>query len=249
MVDVERKSLMLVKKNVKCIKELVSDKEFVEQQIFGEMTYIDEWNPFLRERLFDDLMRDILKAGVINDWAYVISNPEYLQSNNGNFNLFWAAVFGKFGIFFEVVYEVYLLDQLIFILNNLSEEDIENEDFLQPFKTGSTLESSNFNLDYEQVTLYNDYREESLQKMLAIQSYYIALFRNMLNSDTIKNKIEVLRLRLEKIKLSNPDDNIYVQRLYQLVNSSSLIQKGNKRRTNIKDNAKLLLEMSKNEKI
>lgn len=245
MVDVERKSLMLVKKNVKCIKELVSDKEFVEQQIFGNITYIDEWNSFLREQLFNDLMRDILKAGVINDWAYVISSPEYLQSSSCNFNLFWASVFGKFGFFFKVVYEIYLLDQLIFILNNLSEEEIKSEDFLQPFKTGSVLESTNFNLDYEQITLYNDYHEESLQKMLAIQGYYIALFKNMLNREKIKNKAEILKSRLEEIKLSSFDDNIYVQKLFQMVSDNPLTPTGNKKRKN----ANLLLEMSKNEKI
>ena len=83
MVDIEHKTLEVLKMYVNDIYYLLNNITFFRDLVFGELTNIDLWNSVTREISYNELAILIIKSGKINEIAeslIVVDDGKILQS-------------------------------------------------------------------------------------------------------------------------------------------------------------------------
>lgn len=182
MVDIEAKSLNFLRRNITSIDKI---KEEDIETLINTTTYIENWNVGIRLKTYISLVEYIITECNIDEIYSSISMlaHKYRTSNNKDAKFFYAVV-DDFKNFFERVYNIYMLDQILFILSSSGE--INMFDLLMPRKTGSCYEEYKFGLYLIQeafdsysfwenidITLYKtkDYYLKELKKLLQKEKY------------------------------------------------------------------------------
>ncbi len=212
MVDIEHKSLKILQQNLSQLDFFVLQKERIKQIIIGDISYIDEWNESLRLELYKKICLDILNNYDINEIHFNLANLKDLCTTEKdiNLNLIYSVLIAFFS-FFNQIYEMFLLDQILFLLMNFSQEElIKPEVVLQVHQTNSYFESINFGLDFE---------HEKIKFIYCTKMECIRIIKRLLSIPEYLEKINILNKTLEEY-ISNGQDNYYANRIFIALNDT-----------------------------
>lgn len=218
MVDIEHKTLEVLKMYVNDIFYLLNNITFFRDLVFGELTNIDLWNSVTREISYNELAILIIKSGKINEIAeslIVVDDGKILQSEEKMI----LSVVRSFNIFFSKVYELYLLDQILYFLTNFRIEDIAN--ILLPingFETNSYNMKTCFGMEERQTMIYDFYYEETYHKIYNIKMDYQNRIKDLLRNPNGKRKYELLNQKLSELTF-NGSSSFYINKMYIALNT------------------------------
>jgi len=213
MIDIERKSLEFLLKNLNTLERLFNTS-YVECQIFNPITHINEWSYLLKVKYYEKIIIYIFKYCDIN---YIVEKLRSLDFHNENINIcLFNAVIIDFLSYLEKYYELYLLDNILYLLTKC-----------RYFSYADTY----FGLGYEEISLYEESSLSREKEIYNIKKFYLNELKKIefeqkekLISD-LENKddffsVQLIRLLKEIINLE--DKVIRVRRKKEIKNQLSL---------------------------
>lgn len=216
MVDIEFRTLEVLKNNLSNIRELLINPKNLKELVSHCSVKVENWSQARREACYSEIAGLILRSGKINDIVkeLIILNPKDI-SDDVEVQLILAIIKG-FKNFFDKVYEIYLLDQALFLLINLNDIDVSTLAMAtNGFITNSYLESICFGIEEKQVTLYDYYYEESYKKIWGLKTFYLEQIRRLLSEPGMAEKFRNLKKLLEEITFGG-EENFYINQMYIL---------------------------------
>lgn len=204
MIDIEHKVLKSIQNNFGNLPAFLEDTELLKM-ITDEKKEIDSWDEEKRVELYKIMAEDVLNNFDINE---VMAALKRLISKSDNALLLFNAVAERFYNFLRKIYDVYLLDQLYYIL--VSNIDYATCSFDTPFKTGSAVELTNYELFPSQVSMMSIDGENNVEKKLYnFKRFYKNQIGKLLNSSGYQKRYELLYQRLFQIMRSSDDPYIF----------------------------------------
>lgn len=220
MVDIEHKTLEILKSHIDNLDYLLNNLDILRVLVFDEVSTIEVWNQVAREESYNELAVLILKSGKINKIAESLVIVGKRKNQDENMIL---AVISSFNNFFDKVYELYLLDQILYILTNFSLEELESLMVLEEgFVTNSWQLVNCFGIEERQTMLYDIYYEETYNKIYSLKLYYQERINSLLSLEEMKRKYELLNQRLRDIAYSEAQ-SFYANKLY--IGLNTLVKK------------------------
>lgn len=216
MVDIEFRTLEVLKNNLSNIRELLINLKNLKELVSHCSTSVNYWSQAKREVCYSEIAGLILRSGKINDIVkeLIILNPKNIN-DDAEIQLILAIIKG-FKNFFDKVYEIYLLDQALFLLTNLNAIDASTLAMaMNGFVTNSYLESISFGIEEKQITFYDYYYEEFYKKILDVKCFYLEQIRKLLSMPGMTEKFSYLKKVLEDITFGGAD-NFYINQMYIL---------------------------------
>ncbi|MCM1053142.1 MAG: hypothetical protein NC483_04130 [Ruminococcus sp.] len=226
MIDIESKGLNLVKDNVNDIRGLLDNEEAL-RDFFKTRTYIDNWDFNSRIKTYYDIVDLVFKNGNINEFYSALGNVDVLEKKtiDSDIKIFCAALL-DFRDFLKSVYELYLLDQLYYILINIPLGELINiKNMSSGFKTGSYYESVNFEFGFSQVSLLNNEFIQYDSDLFYKKEEYRKRIETILSTSVYQDK----RQKLMEILVNDDDVSFYFTKIAFLAESFRLKKKVSRR--------------------
>lgn len=211
MVDIEHKSLELVKSNLGNLENLFSDRSRISEYM-SVPSYIDDWNNDKAFKCYAEILIDTLNKGNINAIMGVLGKLDSIiarEQSGSEVSIFLCSLL-KFGSFSKNVYEAYLLDQLIYIINVFSIEEIK-KGVAFPGATNSIYIEEIRDL-LKRATSREEFEVDLYKLKLKCKKKYLALLKNPENA----TKLISLHTALEELILIK-QDTPYSLELYELL--------------------------------
>lgn len=211
MVDIEAKSLNFLRRNITSIDKI---KEEDIETLINTTTYIENWNVGIRLKTYISLVEYIITECNIDEIYSSISMlaHKYRTSNNKDAKFFYAVV-DDFKNFFERVYNIYMLDQILFILSSSGE--INMFDLLMPRKTGSCYEAYNFGLYLIQEAFDSDSFWENIDVTLyKMKDYYLKELKNLLQKEKYRERFIKLKDICRDICVRPQNDSWFASNMF-----------------------------------
>lgn len=211
MVDIEAKSLNFLRRNITSIDKI---KEEDIETLIKATTYIGNWNVGIRLKTYISLVEYIITECNIDEIYSSISmlSHKYRTSNNKDAKFFYAVV-DDFKNFFERIYNIYMLDQILFILSSSGE--INMFDLLMPRKTGSCYEAYNFGLYLIQEAFDSDSFWENIDVTLyKIKDYYLKELKNLLQKEKYRERFIKLKDICRDICVRPQNDSWFASNMF-----------------------------------
>lgn len=212
MIDVQHKVLKAIKDNLEDIDAFFKDKSRIEK-VMGETKTIDSWDRNDKIKMYQAITEDILNDYDINEIMKTFIELEHSKLKSIDIDIF-KAVAKEYYLFLKKVYDVYLLDQIYYLLR--SDIDFDTYTFDKPFKTGSNYETENFEVSCMQISFNSDNEDVDI-RLYNIKEYYLELIRNLLQDKKYLFKKAHLNECLRRNSVES--DNYYVWQLYFALNS------------------------------
>ncbi len=211
MIDIEHKTLEILKYNINNLEALLQDEAEIKRAIFRNISLIDRWTCEAKRQKYLEIALEILKSDNINEIMSILTN--YCMKRKRKYdeiNMF-IGVISDFLTFFNKIYDIYLLDQILYVLKEFNTISMPN--FKTAFKTNSYYESIHFSLDFTQLTLIDQDNDYIIKAFCLIQNWYKKQIQALLQNSNIKKAIPLIRERLHQ-ECFNDLTNYYAQRLY-----------------------------------
>lgn len=222
MIDVQHKALKAIKCNLSEIESFFKDKSRIER-IMGEPKTIVSWSKSDKTLMYQKITEDILSNYDINIIVQAFIELECFKEKSIDLDIF-KAIAHEYYLFLKRVYEIYLLDQLYYLL--ASDIDINTSDFVSPFKTDSYYEKMNFEITLFQTSL-NSTNEDVDIRLHNIKEFYLELINSLLKNKKYLYRKTYLNVILQDIVFSS--DNYYAAQLFILMNDKILQNKSKKK--------------------
>lgn len=211
MVDIEAKSLNYLRSNIASIDKI---REEDIEALINTTTYIDNWNGGIRLKTYISLVEYIIAGCNIDEIYSSISMlaHKYRTSNNEVAKFFYAVV-GDFKNFFERIYNIYMLDQILFILSSGCVFNML--DLLMPRKTGSSYEEYKFGLYLIQEAFDSDSFWENIDITLyKIKDYYLKELKRLLQNEEYRERFIKLKDICRDICVRPQNDSWYASNMF-----------------------------------
>lgn len=217
MIDIEHKVLTSIKNNLGNIGKYLKDKENIKALMEEHLT-IDSWTREDKMTFYQSIAYEALTKYDINEIMMAISEFKYTNDSDDIDIYMFKAIIDNFACFLEKVYELYLLDQLYFLLASCSKDFImDPNNILKPLKTGSNLEALNFEISLAQMSLISN--EEDVEiRLYNNKRFYLDRLNDLFMQKTFLHKKAYLNETLKNI-LCSFDDNYFVTQLFFILNS------------------------------
>lgn len=210
MVDIEKRTLEYVQNNLDNISFALNDTEKIIAEILNKQSNINNWSKKNRLLMCIDIARIILQN---YDISYVIRelcdiDNRISNSKDPNLKIIYSVI-SIFYRFLKSVYELYILDQILFLLKS----NININHLNGPLKTNSFYESISFGLDYFQTSL--DSSDESfIDSFFFIKELYYKNINMELAKPRCKLRYKELTMLLEPIIFNPQNNNFFLSQLY-----------------------------------
>ncbi len=210
MVDIESKSLNFLRSNILSLDK-ISEKEV--EALISDITYINDWTILKKLKTYINLAESILTETDVNEtWNRISLLAHKYQITSSRKGQGFYAVVSDFKDFLARVYEIYLLDQILFILNN--KDIIKLPELLEPQKTKSNYEEYNYGLSLIQESLDGESFRENIDKTLyQIKDYYLKELNNLLKKDEYLETFTKLKDFCESIATNPQNKSWYIASL------------------------------------
>lgn len=217
MIDIEHKVLFAIKDNIGNIKDYLNDKKNAKALMSKSLT-IDSWTRMDRMLLYQSITNEVLDKYDINEFVAVIKSIRFLgYSDDIDLDMFKAVV-ENYVDFLEKVYELYLLDQIYYLLKDCSKDFIMDSDNIrQPLKTNNNLATSNFDVSLMQMS-FSDNEDDIYAHIYFIKTYYLDSLNDLFLRKEFLYKKAYLNETLKRI-VCDEEDNYFVTQLYFALNS------------------------------
>lgn len=236
MIDVQHKILKAIKDNLEDISDFFKDKSRLEK-VMGETKTIASWDRNDKIKMYQAITEDILNDYDINEIITTFIELEHSKLKSIDIDIFKAAA-NEYYMFLKRVYDVYLLDQIYYLLR--SDINFDTYTFDNPLKTGSNYEADNFGISYMQISFNSDNEDVDI-RLYNIKEYYLELIRNLFQDKKYLYKKAHLNECLSRNSVES--DNYYVWQLYFALNALPKAEKTkNKKSKKDKDSMQLVLK-------
>lgn len=206
MIDIEHKVLKSIQNNFGNLPAFLEDTELLKI-ITDEKKEIDSWDEEKKVELHKIMAEDVLNNYDINVIMEALRN---LITRDDKTIMMFTAVAERFYSFLQKLYDVYLIDQIYYIL--VSNIDYATCNFDTPFKTGSALEITNFELFPSQVSMMPVASKNNVGiKLYWFKRAYEKQIGKLLNSSGYQKRYELLYQRL--LQIMQKGDNPYALNL------------------------------------
>lgn len=237
MIDVQHKILKSIKENIGEIAEFFGDIDKIKR-IMDETKTIDSWNNNDKVKMYQSITEDILNNCDINEVLDAFVSLRLFGINSLDVDIFKSVAYDYY-LFLKRVYDVYLLDQIYYLL--ASDMDFTSCSFDKPFNTNSYYESINFGISFFQTSL-NSNNEDADVRLYNLKTYYLELINGLFRNKKYLYRKAELNRKLQEIVFSS--DNYYASQLFIMLNADELRikPKRNTRKAVPKDEMQLVLE-------
>lgn len=210
MVDIEHKCLELVNNNIGNLKDLLSDRTMLKTFI-ATPTNIDFWDRNLAFKSYIKIVTNIFNNCDINTTIGLLCtiNDLWLKEPDIDIRLFLSVII-RLALFAKNIYELYLLDQFLYIMSVFSSHDIERGN-IGPVTTNSVY-SEEIRKLLAKVESRGDFELNIYKLKLKGQKQYLALLKNPETGLKIKALYEVLENLITTRK-----ETFYSLELYELL--------------------------------
>lgn len=216
MIDIEHKVLSAIKDNIENIKDYLNDKKNAKALMSKSLT-IDSWTRMDRMLLYQSITNEVLDKYDINEFVAVIKSIRFLgYSDDIDLDMFKAVV-ENYVDFLEKVYELYLLDQIYYLLKDCSKDFIMDSDNIrQSLKTNSNLSNINFDVSLMQMA-FSDNEDDIYARIYFIKTYYLDSLNDLFLRKEFLHKKAYLNDTLRRV-VCEEEDNYFVTQLYFALN-------------------------------
>lgn len=216
MVDVEHKVLSAIKNNLSNIDGYLKDKKKIKA-LMKEQLKIDTWTDEDRMLLFQKIAEEVLTNYDINEFILAIKEFKFNADYNDSDIYLFGAVVERLFDFMQHVYDLYLLDQIYFLLAFCSKDFIlDPNNIRKPLKTGSYLETTNFDVSLMQLSMLGNVDKVYIH-FYYNEVYYLDSIDNLFAQKSFLYKKAYLNETLSKI-LCEIEDNQFVTNLFFTLN-------------------------------
>lgn len=212
MIDIQHKILESIKDNLDNIDLFFKDKDKLEK-IMRETKTIASWDSNDKIRMYQVITEEIFNKYDINEIIQALINFGFSKEEFLNIELFKAVVY-EYYLFLKKVYDIYLLDQIYYLLK--SDIDFATYTFDKAVKTGSYFETANFDVSFRQIS-FNRNNEDVDIHLYNIKEYYLKLINDLLQDKRYLLRKAYLNKYLDRI--SRKSNNYYALKLYISLNT------------------------------
>lgn len=215
MIDIEHKVLSAIKDNIGNIGEYLNDKKNAKA-LMNEHLTIASWSRVDRLLLYQSITNEVLDKYDINEFFSAIRSIRFLgYSSDIDLDMF-KAVIEDYSVFLEKVYELYLLDQIYYLLRDCSKDFImDPNNIRQPLKTNSNLADNNFDVFFMQVSFSDDI-DDIYAHLYYNKMFYLDSIDKLFLQKEFLYKKAYLNETLKTIVES--EDNYFVTQLFFTLN-------------------------------
>jgi len=222
MVDIESKSLNYLKNHLVSIDKISEDDV---KKLINAITYIDSWDVTQKLKMYIDLIDYIINNYDINNIWFKVSSlaNQLVKTTDNETKMFYAAIY-DFKTFLQRIYDIYMLDQILFIVKGNFEIDVAS--LLLPQKTGSIYEEYRFGLDLVQVAFDSDSFWQAIDTTLyKIKKYYMDEIKEALKNEAYVERLDILKKISCMISTDPKNESYYAFDMFSYIATLNLSNK------------------------